>query len=251
MSLQERPVERLGLGEDWLHTPTYSAWMDGDLLTGDGLVIEIAPESFMFAAEDGLERVRFGRVVAPATEVNNAPLPVLPTRLEKMIEAAEEHPGECVFLEEFNPSGDPAIAEKAWKDYFRNSVDFMATDAQRAVFWREVDRRSMIGPRDFLAPILRFAELLSLEPNDDMGYRDKTVLDEAAQMDVFTVLGIQDELAMPDTELSASDFRDLYTGGLRQIVNDMCERGHAVEEEIDAVEIATTHVVQAVRRATS
>ena len=75
-------------------------WIDQDLCTGDGLCEEIAPDVF-FGHDDGLFYVR---------EVG-APIPKEPTYrmgesvkvpdhlLEVVIEAAEECPGECIFLD--------------------------------------------------------------------------------------------------------------------------------------------------------
>ena len=54
-------------------------WIDQDLCTGDGLCEEIAPDVFTLL-DDGLANVPGGME-------------------EAVIEAAEECPGECIFIE--------------------------------------------------------------------------------------------------------------------------------------------------------
>ena len=82
-------------------------WIDQDLCTGDGLCEEIAPEVF-FAQDDGLYYVkesasnfgtekRFDGVANPASHEGLARIP--DGELEGVIEAAEECPGECIFIE--------------------------------------------------------------------------------------------------------------------------------------------------------
>jgi len=82
-------------------------WIDQDLCTGDGLCEEIAPEVF-FAQDDGLFYVkesakhygtetRFDGKSNPAMAAGVARIP--DTLLESVIEAAEECPGECIFIE--------------------------------------------------------------------------------------------------------------------------------------------------------
>ena len=66
-------------------------WIDQDLCTGDGLCEEIAPAVFTLVKE--------------GTEVKNNPggsggLAVVPEELEDaVVEASEECPGECIFIE--------------------------------------------------------------------------------------------------------------------------------------------------------
>ena len=73
-------------------------WIDQDLCTGDGLCEEIAPAVFTLL-DDGLAYVKEG------TEVKSAPggaegLAQVPSELEDAVtEAAEECPGECIFIE--------------------------------------------------------------------------------------------------------------------------------------------------------
>ncbi len=82
-------------------------WIDQDLCTGDGLCEEIAPEVF-FGMDDGLFYVKesadtFGQVKLFDGEANptgaegTARIPE--GKEESVIEAAEECPGECIFIE--------------------------------------------------------------------------------------------------------------------------------------------------------
>lgn len=246
MRTQDKGSERLALGASWLHAPTHYAWMDGDLLTGDGVVVEEAPESFLFAAESGLERMRFGRVIAPHSNGCDAPMPVLPDRLDAIIRAAEQIPGENIFLEAFNDEANPEKAEAAWRDFFVNAVEYMALDALDALEARRADVRAYLQE---LHPLSRFADLLSLNPNADMGYTDKTVIDEAMEVNVFETLGI--DLAMQDAGLSGEDFQDQASGGLSRIVANMAERGAADNDEYFAVQELVTHVRRGLRQVAS
>jgi ferredoxin len=73
-------------------------WIDQDLCTGDGLCEEIAPAVFTLL-DDGLAYAKEG------TDVKNDPggaddLAQVPEELEEAVtEAAEECPGECIFIE--------------------------------------------------------------------------------------------------------------------------------------------------------
>jgi ferredoxin len=77
---------------------TMKVWIDQDLCTGDGLCEEIAPAVFTLL-DDGLAYVKEG------TDVKNEPsgsggIAVVPDDLEDSVtEAAEECPGECIFIE--------------------------------------------------------------------------------------------------------------------------------------------------------
>jgi ferredoxin len=77
-------------------------WIDQDLCTGDGLCAEIAPDVFTML-EDGLAYVQeSGKVYSklrgnPEGAEGLASFP--DDRLEDVIEAAEECPGECIFIE--------------------------------------------------------------------------------------------------------------------------------------------------------
>jgi len=73
-------------------------WIDQDLCTGDGLCEEIAPAVFTLL-DDGLAYVKEG------AEVKSDPggaegLAQVPSELEEAVnEAAEECPGECIFID--------------------------------------------------------------------------------------------------------------------------------------------------------
>lgn len=73
-------------------------WIDQDLCTGDGLCEEIAPAVFTLL-DDGLAYVKDGDLVHndPGGQAGMA---VVPADLEDAVqEAAEECPGECIFVE--------------------------------------------------------------------------------------------------------------------------------------------------------
>ena len=73
-------------------------WIDQDLCTGDGLCEEICPSVFTLL-DDGLAYVKEGDVV------RNSPggaqgVAMVPADLEDaVVEASEECPGECIFIE--------------------------------------------------------------------------------------------------------------------------------------------------------
>lgn len=82
-------------------------WIDQDLCTGDGLCEEIAPDVF-FGQDDGLFYVKesakhfgadklFDGKTNPAMAEGLARIP--DSQLDAVIEAAEECPGECIFIE--------------------------------------------------------------------------------------------------------------------------------------------------------
>ena len=71
-------------------------WIDQNLCTGDGLCEELCPDVFTLL-EDGLAYVKQDGTALPAGR--NA-LAVVPSDLEDAVqEAAEECPGECIFIE--------------------------------------------------------------------------------------------------------------------------------------------------------
>ncbi|MDA8385622.1 MAG: ferredoxin [Actinomycetota bacterium] len=73
-------------------------WIDQDLCTGDGLCEEICPSVFTLQ-DDGLAYVK------ESSDVFNNPggsaqMAVVPAEFEDaVIEASEECPGECIFVE--------------------------------------------------------------------------------------------------------------------------------------------------------
>ena len=73
-------------------------WIDQDLCTGDGLCEEIAPDVFTLL-DDGLAYVKEGPVVLsdPGGSASMASVPA--DQDHAVIEAAEECPGECIFIE--------------------------------------------------------------------------------------------------------------------------------------------------------
>ncbi len=73
-------------------------WIDQDLCTGDGLCEEICPDVFTLL-DDGLAYVKDdGSVMSePGGAASQA---AVPSPLEEaVVEAAEECPGECIFVE--------------------------------------------------------------------------------------------------------------------------------------------------------
>ena len=77
-------------------------WIDQDLCTGDGLCEEIAPDVFVLL-DDGLAYVREGDKIFAASEGNPEGadgMAAVPDGMEDLtVEAAEECPGECIFVE--------------------------------------------------------------------------------------------------------------------------------------------------------
>jgi ferredoxin len=73
-------------------------WIDQDLCTGDGLCEEIAPDVFTLL-DDGLAYVKEGDKIFsdPGGAEGLANVPA--GQEEATIEAAEECPGECIFIE--------------------------------------------------------------------------------------------------------------------------------------------------------
>lgn len=82
-------------------------WIDQDLCTGDGLCAEIAPDVF-FGQDDGLYYVKesaenfgeeklFDGTNNPAGAEGMARIP--DGGIEGVVEAAEECPGECIFID--------------------------------------------------------------------------------------------------------------------------------------------------------
>jgi ferredoxin len=66
-------------------------WVDHDLCTGDGLCEEICPS--MFAMVDGVSHVLVGG--QPSDGMADVP----DHSLDHVLDAAEECPGECIFIE--------------------------------------------------------------------------------------------------------------------------------------------------------
>lgn len=73
-------------------------WIDQDLCTGDGLCEEIAPSVFTLL-DDGLAYVKEGDKVFSDPGGPEGLANVPGGMEEATIEAAEECPGECIFIE--------------------------------------------------------------------------------------------------------------------------------------------------------
>ena len=91
--------------------PQFMVWIDQDLCTGDGICEEIAPDVFV-GRDDGLwvvkeEAKHFGATVVFDGEAGEGHGPEgahglarIPTgELDRVIESAEECPGECIMIE--------------------------------------------------------------------------------------------------------------------------------------------------------
>jgi ferredoxin len=78
-------------------------WIDQDLCTGDGLCEEIAPDVFVLL-DDGLAYVREGETIYATSKGNvqgaEGKAQVPGGQEDATREAAEECPGECIFIEE-------------------------------------------------------------------------------------------------------------------------------------------------------
>jgi len=78
---------------------TMKVWIDQDLCTGDGLCEEIAPAVFTLL-DDGLAYVKESDKVR-SEPGGAAGMALVPEDLEDAVtEAAEECPGECIFIEQ-------------------------------------------------------------------------------------------------------------------------------------------------------
>ncbi len=73
-------------------------WIDQDLCTGDGLCEEIAPAVFTLL-DDGLAYVKEGDKVFDDPGGTAGVAEVATDLEDAVVEAAEECPGECIFIE--------------------------------------------------------------------------------------------------------------------------------------------------------
>ena len=81
-------------------------WIDQDLCTGDGLCTDHCPQVFVLL-DDGISYVRDATIGLVANDPGGrlSAVPV-PARLEQLvIDAADDCPGECIFVED-----DPVVA---------------------------------------------------------------------------------------------------------------------------------------------
>jgi len=83
-------------------------WIDQDLCTGDGLCVEICPDVFQMH-DDGLAYVKEpswpnllgpdGKGDGPALQMSEGMATFPDSLIDDVIEAAEDCPGECIFIE--------------------------------------------------------------------------------------------------------------------------------------------------------
>ena len=73
-------------------------WIDQDLCTGDGLCTDHAPEVFTLL-EDGIAYVKQDGHVQNDPGGAASPALVPPARMLAVVHAAEDCPGECIFVE--------------------------------------------------------------------------------------------------------------------------------------------------------
>lgn len=93
-------------------------WIDQDLCTGDGLCTDHCPDLFVLL-EDGISYVQAGGEVLNDPGGPGSMAPVAPDQVGAAVAAAEDCPGECIFLEELRSSdidGHPAIGTGASRD---------------------------------------------------------------------------------------------------------------------------------------
>lgn len=73
-------------------------WIDQDLCTGDGLCVDHCPDVFV-QLEDGIAYVAEAGVVLNDPGSSGSLALVSPRNLRAVIDAAEDCPGECIFIE--------------------------------------------------------------------------------------------------------------------------------------------------------
>ena len=73
-------------------------WIDQDLCTGDGLCIDHCPEVFVLL-DDGISYVHYEGWVGNDPGQRGSILTVPDRRHQAVIDAAEDCPGECIFIE--------------------------------------------------------------------------------------------------------------------------------------------------------
>jgi ferredoxin len=73
-------------------------WIDQDLCTGDGLCTDHCPEVFVIL-EDGISYVRDGSWLGNDPGGPECLARVPATRVDAVIAAADDCPGECIFIE--------------------------------------------------------------------------------------------------------------------------------------------------------
>ncbi|MFN8016033.1 MAG: ferredoxin [Acidimicrobiia bacterium] len=100
------PVTANGaLAAEEIRAARLKVWIDPDLCTGDGLCTDIAPPIFEMG-DDGIAYVKDGDEHLHHPEEGPEPLANIPAGQEKLVvEAAEECPGECIFIAAETPGG--------------------------------------------------------------------------------------------------------------------------------------------------
>jgi ferredoxin len=78
-------------------------WIDQDLCTGDGLCTDHCPELFVIL-EDGISYVLAEGRPQNDPGGSESMAPVADPHLAACVAAAEDCPGECIFLEEVGPA---------------------------------------------------------------------------------------------------------------------------------------------------
>lgn len=73
-------------------------WIDQDLCTGDGLCVDHCPDVFV-QLEDGIAYVVEGGVVLNDPGSSGSLALVAPRQVRSVVDAAEDCPGECIFIE--------------------------------------------------------------------------------------------------------------------------------------------------------
>lgn len=73
-------------------------WIDQDLCTGDGLCTDHSAEMFVIL-EDGIAYVRDGMEIGNDPGGARSMVPVAPIYQNQVVAAAEQCPGECIFIE--------------------------------------------------------------------------------------------------------------------------------------------------------
>ena len=73
-------------------------WIDQDLCTGDGLCTDHCPEIFVLL-EDGISYVHDGHTVGNDPGGANSVVQVATRHEQAVIDAADDCPGECIFVE--------------------------------------------------------------------------------------------------------------------------------------------------------
>ena len=88
---------------------TMKVWIDQDLCTGDGLCTDHAPAVFTLL-EDGIAYVKEGDRVLNDPGSSGSLAAVPPSLEHAVVQAADDCPGECIFIELIGAPARPAEA---------------------------------------------------------------------------------------------------------------------------------------------